>query len=69
MGSTPSDMAMLTGFQNFLAGVLIIIIKGGLLLLARRRWRRRRLTFTCRHNDLKSFPCILPKFDMHVTND
>ena len=27
------------------------------------------LTFTCGRDNLKSFPCILSKFVMHVTND
>ena len=42
----------------------ILIRKGGLLQL-----KLAALTFTCWHDNLESFACILSKFTIHVTND
>ena len=50
----------------FLARLLIFINKGGLLQL---KFGSSALTFTCGHDNLKSFSCILPKFVTHVAND
>ena len=52
---------------HFLAPLLIFIKKVGLL----QYWSSASsaLTFTCGHDNLKKFSCILPKFVMHVTND